>query len=174
MTETKPAAEQRDVPIYEVTWRRPRDEVVTEYIATEHIWERNGWWELRRGGKLLLSLPAHRILAIRNVSALGPPPLPPTNEADAGVSAPDAPDPQAPCEPYYCPTSASVECCPAHSGWDTCCDAPEKHSRKVTWAGVDELVRAELAASAWRQSGKAALAERASRAEPDHQDGDGP
>lgn len=32
-----------------------------------------------------------------------------------------------PCTPYYCPTSGDTECCPAHSGWDVCCDRPDLH-----------------------------------------------
>lgn len=32
------------------------------------------------------------------------------------------------CRPYFCPTSGETECCPAHSGWDTCCSRPELHA----------------------------------------------
>ncbi|MEV1013869.1 hypothetical protein AB0I89_24250 [Micromonospora sp. NPDC049801] len=32
-----------------------------------------------------------------------------------------------PCAPYYCPTSGDTECCPAHSGWDVCCNRPDLH-----------------------------------------------
>jgi hypothetical protein len=33
-----------------------------------------------------------------------------------------------PCDgPYYCPTSDTTECCPAHSGWSVCCGRPDKH-----------------------------------------------
>lgn len=31
------------------------------------------------------------------------------------------------CTAYFCPASGTFECCGEHSGYDVCCDQPERH-----------------------------------------------
>lgn len=31
------------------------------------------------------------------------------------------------CEPYFCPSSGQLECCPLHGGFDVCCTRPDLH-----------------------------------------------
>lgn len=42
------------------------------------------------------------------------------------------------CQPYFCPSGGETECCPKHSGFDTCCDAPERH---IPLAEVEAMLR---------------------------------